>query len=546
MTGRMKSQVIFEETENRYFSLRRQYEARQITADQLTTGAWQLRFQDSQGDWWYIRGDDGAWQRWNRTSWEMAVPPHHRGPQTLADLILVISKQWIKGLLWKLPLAAGVFVVVWAIHTAILVSVDGGMVVGKNSFPAMFLALPGSLAAGTLFWAVLVGLIACVSARVAKQGIYRALELFATTPTWLEYALSHSGGTVLISLLSGSAAALCIGLLSNNRLVSFLWMLMSLGALAAQTDSLLLRTIRLAWSDAFRLINRPLIPFNPAWGGLGITGAIFGFMGAVILPFMPYAGCAGVFLLGGMVLFLALLKKENRRVGGYFCLGVLLWLAAGASPAQAGAGTPLELGKMIAFGFLPACGAFAGVLVGLSLGLFEPDSQSPPTAALPVMIPIKPVAQHVLEKLPESFPVYPAPVSSSAEQVIIKGQPALDELVKLGMAKRVITPQGGQVLPLDLAPQSPVSAIAYFLDEQGYLRPEIAIAYSPPAAMLDRGELGVEEPIEASAAEPAQEHPVPLPPVSPLEAAPSGDAKLPPSEDSGESGSLAEGKDSLP
>lgn len=534
----MKSQVIFEETEIRYFSLRRQFEARRISADQLTTAAWQLRFQDSQGVWWYIRGDDGAWQRWNGVSWEMAIPPHRKGPQTLADLILAVGKQSVKGIFWKLPLAAGVSLVVWAIHTAILVSEEGGLAAWQDTFPALLLALPGSLAAGTLFWMVLAGLVACIASRVAKQGVNQSLEQFATTPAWLEYALSHSGENALISLLSGTTAALCLGVLLGNRLVSFLLVMAALGALAAQTDSLLLRTLRLAWSDAFRLVNRPQVPFNPAWGALGITGAIFGFMGAVILPFMPYAGCGGVFLLSGMIFFLALLKKENRRVGTYVWLGLLLWIAAGTSPAQASSATLAELGKMIAYGFLPACGAFAGVLVGLALGLFEPDLPMPNAAPLWGAVPSRPVSRLASGQQPERFPAHPISVPSSPAQVIIQGQPALDVLVRLGMAKRVVTPQGGRVLPMNLDPHSPVSAIAYFLDEQGYLKPEIAIAYSPPAAAPEGGEMSPEESGSPRAAEAAQE--VAVPAKSLPEAPPAEEADLPLAEPP------ADGKESLP
>jgi hypothetical protein len=206
-----------------------------------------------------------------------------------------------------------------------------------------------------------------------------------------------------------------------------------------------------------------------------------------------------------MIFLLTLLKKENRPAGTYLRLGLLLWIAAGASPAQAGAVTPAELGKMIVYGLLPACGAFFGVLAGLALGLFEPDLPLLQAAPLPAVVPSRPAAQPAGGKQQERYLAQPVLVSSSLEQVIIKGQPALDVLVRLGMAKRVVTPQGGQVLPLNLDPQSPVSAIAYFLDEQGYLQPEIAIAYTPPAAMPDGGELSRED-VEPPPAEQAEEN----------------------------------------
>jgi hypothetical protein len=128
--------------------------------------------------------------------------------------------------------------------------------------------------------------------------------------------------------------------------------------------------------------------------------------------------------------------------------------------------------------------------------------------------------------------------------VIIQGQPALDVLVRLGMAKRVVTPQGGRVLPLNLDPHSPVSAIAYFLDEQGYLKPEIAIAYSPPAAVPEGGEMSLEESGLPRAAEAAQDV---LVPAEPLPEAPLVEGiEPPPAEQAEEKDFSDERKDPLP
>lgn len=504
----MKSWAIFQETETRYFALRRQFETRQITAQQLSAAVQQFRFQDAQGIWWQMQPEDGIWLRWNGFTWDAALPPHRRGPQTLADFFLSILKELFKGLLWKLPLSAGAALVVWAIHTALLVGPNEGLASGKNALLDMILALPGNLISGSLFWAVLVGLSANILARVIKQGMNQTLQNIATTPAWVEYALSGSEGNVLITLLTGCAVALLLGVVLGNRLLSFLMVAMSLGALISQTESLLLRGLHLAWSDSLRLLNRPPRPFNPAWGGLEITGAIFGFMGAVVLPFMPYTGCAGVLFLAGLIALLVLLRQGNRAGSVFLFLWVFILLVSGVSPAQAKEITTSELWAMIAYGILPAFGALGGVVLGLSLGVWDGSSQPISAAAVSASRPVEAEIQPPPVRVPGSLPAQPPPVLSSDEPVILKGQPALDVLVRLGMVRRVITPQGGRYLPLNIDPQGPVSAIAYYQDEQGYLNATIAIAYLPPSTASELIELDLYSPENQPSVEPGQELPV--------------------------------------
>ena len=491
----MKNWIAFQEIETRYFSLLRQFETRRISAQQYAAAVQQLRFQDAQGIWWQMRPQDGAWLRWNGVSWDAALPPHLWGPQTLVDLILSILKDLFRGLLWKLPLCAGAALMVWAIHTALIVGPNGGLAFGKNALLDMVLALPGSLIPGILFWTVLAGLTATIFARVARLGLNQTLQDMISTPAWVEYVLSGSEGNILIPLLSGCVLALLLGVIVGNRLVSFLLVVMSLGALISQSESRLLRCLRLAWSDSLRLRNHPPRPFNAAWGGLVIIGTIFGYMVAVILPRMPYTGCVGVLLITGMIAFLVLLRQENR-LGRTALLLPFISLAALVNPDYAREINGSGLWLAIVYGILPAMGAFCGCLLGLTLGGLS--ESSPPRTV--VTIP----AQHLVEagpqpspaQLPASSQAQPPPIPPSDGPVILKGQPAMDVLVRLGMVKRMITPQGGRYLAVDLEPQGPISAIAYHMDEQGVLNPMLAIAYSPPAFAPELIEQEVQVPEE--------------------------------------------------
>lgn len=489
----MKGWIIFQESEAHYFTLRRRFDARQITEQQLSAAVQQYRIQDAQGVWWQMRPQDGAWLRWTGVSWQVASPSHLYGPQTLADFVLSIFKSLFKGLLWKLPLSAGAALAVWTLHTALIVVIDGGLASGTNALLNMILTLPESLASGLLFWSALSFLLALSLARVFKQGLNPLIQNAITTPAWIEYALAGSQGNILIALFSGWVLALFLDVIIGNRLVSFILMVMSLGALISQEDSFLLRLLRLAWSDALRLLNRSPMPFHPAWGALVIIGAVFGFMSAVVLPLMPYTGCVGAFLLSGVVLLLVLLKQGNR-LGSAFLLGLSIPLAYLAIPAQAAQTDTFEFWRAIAYGILPAFGAFCGAHLGLTLGIWDGFVQPLPTSAQPVsrLVQLRP------EPLPIQRPASPPPWRPANEPIVLKGQSALDVLVRLGMVKRVITPQGGRYLPVDLDPQGPISAIAYFLDEQGYLKTTLAIAYQPPAYVFQTGELDAQLPEEQS------------------------------------------------
>jgi hypothetical protein len=531
----MKSWIIFQDLETRYFILRRQFKIGEITSQQYFTESQHLRIRDGQGVWWQMRPEDGNWLCWNGSSWEPAIPPHLTGPQTLVDFIYVLLKELFKGLLWKLPISIGAALVVWATHTVLVVGVNDGLPSGKNALLDMVLTLPGKLAPGIIFWFMLACLISIIMVRVITPGFKQVILQITETPAWIEYSLSGSEGNAIISVLLGCGLALLFGVIVGNRLVSFLLLLMALGALISQDKSLILWALRLAWSDGLRLINRPPRPFNPAWGGLILIGSIFGFMGAVVLPLMPYTGCVGIFLLVMLVTLLVLARQGHRSQRMGMLLVPLLLLA---HPVRAGPITFSELWVVIAYGILPAWGAFCGTLLGLSLGRWERSgSRMELDAVDPAQRQLSAQSQAWSNSMPANALAQPLSQPPSDDMVILKGQPALDILDRLSMIKRVATPQGGRYLPVTLEPQGPVAAIAYFLDEQGYLIPQLAIAYSPPTPASEQLELEMqsyESQLSAEAEEVSQPSAENQPETPPSEAGEIANDLHPPEMDQGQ------------
>ncbi len=72
--------MVFQQAQNRYQQLVQQYRSGQLSQDAFTNAVNQLRVQTPDGTWWQIRGSDGAWLRWNGTSWAEGQPPVHSQP----------------------------------------------------------------------------------------------------------------------------------------------------------------------------------------------------------------------------------------------------------------------------------------------------------------------------------------------------------------------------------------------------------------------------------------------------------------------------------
>jgi lipopolysaccharide export LptBFGC system permease protein LptF len=78
------------EAERLYASLKAQWNAGQITQEQFISGVNNLRYQDFNGVWWAINGDDGSWLKWNGTVWEATsvsstIPADSKNKPAFAD-----------------------------------------------------------------------------------------------------------------------------------------------------------------------------------------------------------------------------------------------------------------------------------------------------------------------------------------------------------------------------------------------------------------------------------------------------------------------------
>jgi hypothetical protein len=68
--------MTFQEAEQRYAQLQRDWQAGRLTPAQFQEAVAALRVLSPEGTWWTIRSQDGAWLAWDGTNWLEAIPPH--------------------------------------------------------------------------------------------------------------------------------------------------------------------------------------------------------------------------------------------------------------------------------------------------------------------------------------------------------------------------------------------------------------------------------------------------------------------------------------
>ena len=422
--------MTFQETENRYKSLKNQLNAHRITPQQFATQVSELRIQDEQGRWWQIHAEQGNWVTWNGKAWVAAAPPVKArppvsqaagAPPTLMQLLRMVLKNIFKKSLLRIPLAIGMALLTMIVHTFLLVGPNGGFGAGVNPILDSILALQGKIVSGTLFWALLAGLTTAIFARLRQVGITGTVRGIQMAPTWVKNSLRAGGFSGPGILLIGAALTLWMGTSIGNRLVSLQLTIAAIGALIAQHESFSYLVISAAWGDSQRILKRTASRFNPAWAGVLITGAVLGFGGATILPFPRFLGCAGGVILTGIALALILMQKNKPGIGAtLLILGILLSATLMVTPVFADDGGWDEAGGSlsswmssqgavvaVAHGVPPSVGAAVGVLVGGSLAGLSGAA----AGGVPGSVPV-PVPQPQVPFMPPMQPQQPYPVDA--------------------------------------------------------------------------------------------------------------------------------------
>jgi hypothetical protein len=410
----------FSEAEQRLASLKQQLAMRQITPEDFSSQVALIRLQDGSGSWWQLN-EDGKWFFWNGSSWEMRVPPVVRPltisppvsgsqpkkgtqaasggkspPKTLLQLFILLVPAMIKAWFRNIPLMIVLSILTFVIHTFSVVYLNEGFGLdSSNPILSMVLVLKGNFVSGILFWTFLTGIGTSLTLEIFRSGFSKVKSNISMIPSWVKESLNGSGAASKPIVLGCAAAALFLGSILNNRLVSLQLCITMIMSLMSRQHGLMAVVMPLAWSDARRLFNRPQgVIFNPAWVGTCLLGTLAGFGLAVILPFTSYLGEIGAVVIGGIAVIGIFLDQKNKPSIGsfmFFPLMTLLfaWLAKEAYADDGGwkeSGATIDgwiksSGALVAVGIgvPPAVAVNVGVAVGVVMGsdIIPPTEQQP-------------------------------------------------------------------------------------------------------------------------------------------------------------------------
>lgn len=298
--------MSFEGAEQEFNILKNQLASGKITHPEYLNRVNNLRLQDPAGTWWQIREQDGRWLKWNGTEWILgqpqrtsspgayprsvpaapnAPPATAKPPETLLELVITIAKGIIPGFLKNLPLTILTIVIVWALHTYLLVVVNEGFNY-DGSLVSQLLATSGHEITGTLCWVLIGYFVAILVNKIMTKDIGNSLSRLSKVTPWVTTSMQEAGSMSKPILLAGVGISALIGALSGNRIVSLQLALMMLGALVAQQNSMFSLAIRLGWSDLTKKNQKSSASstYNPAWAVMGICGAAIGWLATTLFP----------------------------------------------------------------------------------------------------------------------------------------------------------------------------------------------------------------------------------------------------------------------
>ncbi len=370
-----------------------------------------LRLRDGSGTWWQVRADDGAWLRWNGTAWVEGVPetmdgagpfggPHgaaQGSPRSLGEFGLMLLRGLGKSLPKRIVFAVVLFVLVWLIHTAVMVFLNDGWAKVGNWFLGMILVVRGGELGGTFFWMLLMMLVTVLITRLRREGARKLQQDIVGVGRAISWAFSRPGRWGFAVMFGFAAITLLISFLvfaignpyTPNRLVSLFFAALLLLSLSSGEGGLVLLVSRPAWFDFQRLFGvKPVRPFQPEKVVLTVVGVAGGALLAAVLPFLPTSGWFALLALIVTGAIVVALGGKGVPSGGFLLLGAVLSAATALLLADQGFAhdwgwqeSGRDVGRLIQSpGFGRAAAHSMAAAIGAVLGALLPGAVAGVTA----------------------------------------------------------------------------------------------------------------------------------------------------------------------
>jgi RHS repeat-associated protein len=304
-------------------------------------------------------------------------------PESLFQLLVLLGKGFVKNIPRMLVRSVVIGVLVWVIHTYLLVAVNNGFAKTSSESLAHVLASPfifnGNVLRGTLFWAVAGWLVSYIIFVRVASGPAKFISDILKTPVYIIEEFKHIAGRGLYLLLIFTASALIISIIIKNYMITLLLAIVMFLFLSLQYDSLMYLAVKLAHSDWQRIFRakKPSRAFAAGEVILCLTGIFLGFLIFTFLPNKPYSAYLGVAFTAGVGIFLMVKKRgaaANSLFFTYVCINILWYLSTDALAHDGGL---IEAGndwgnwwessgrnEALNMGNAPALGAGAGAAAG--------------------------------------------------------------------------------------------------------------------------------------------------------------------------------------
>lgn len=139
-----------------------------------------------------------------------------------------------------------------------------------------------------LFWFLFTAIIAFFYSQALNHGIRTTLKKFTTLPGWIGTSVKTTGITAFPLVMAGIAIALIARLYLLTALTGIQFLVLMIGILYSQQESLAILAMRLVYSDLHRAVKKtgPALP-APGFAVMGVVGAFAGFLIVLFIANSP-------------------------------------------------------------------------------------------------------------------------------------------------------------------------------------------------------------------------------------------------------------------
>ena len=404
----------FKEAENYYKQLKNQLNSNAIGYEQFKKEVDKLCIQTNDKTWWRIREQDGAWLKWDGKQWieyrqESNINQNNTNqsqadskgknlkneqqrinkaqnlntqnskkvskeqlPETFAQLLIYIIKKLPSTFIKKLPMATGVGLIAWILHTVLLIGPNGGFNPGPYANLSQILALKGNKISGSLFWFFASMGMTIILKQVLTGNTMNLVNQIITTPKYVFNTIKKGGNIEKVVTSLACAVVIFISIRFGNKYLNLVTGSVFYMALQTWKRNFLFIMFKYIWSDIQRWFfsKNKKLETNYNIGISAYSGITLGFFIAGL--FGNYAIITNLVVIALVGFSIYLISDKNKKPTATMIMlisGSIVWyLFSNEYVAFADDGGYQEAGGNL-IDWIKSQGASLAILMGLYPGL---------------------------------------------------------------------------------------------------------------------------------------------------------------------------------